>query len=80
MFEYHPGDRGLISGRVNPKTQKMVLDTSLLNTKHYKERIKGKVEELRERSIALQYTLVLGLLKREPTDLVSTMFYNLTYS
>ena len=28
-----------------PKTQKMVLDASLLNTQQYKVRIKGKVEK-----------------------------------
>ena len=44
--------------RVIPKTQKMVLDASLLNTQHYKVRIKGKVEQSRERSSALPYTLV----------------------
>ena len=36
-------DRGSIPGRVIPKTLKMVLDTSLLNTQHYKVRIKGNV-------------------------------------
>ena len=36
--------------RVIPKTLKMVLDASLLNTQHYKVRIKGKVEQSRERS------------------------------
>ena len=45
-------------GRVIPKTQKMVLDSSLLNTQHYKVRIKGKVEQSRERNKALSYTLV----------------------
>ena len=30
-----------------PKTQKMVLDAALLSTQHYKERIKGKVEQFR---------------------------------
>ena len=35
-------------GRVIPKTQKMVLDASLLNTQHYKVWIKGKVEQSRE--------------------------------
>ena len=34
-----PGDQGSISGRVIPKTQKMVLDAVLLNTQHYKVRI-----------------------------------------
>ena len=36
----------------------MVLDTSLLNTQYYKVGLKGKVEQSRERSIALAYTLV----------------------
>ena len=36
-----PGDLGSIPGRVIPKTQKMVLDATLLNTQHYKVRIKG---------------------------------------
>ena len=39
--------------------KKMVLDASLLNTQHYKVRIKGKVEQSRERSNAFHYTLVL---------------------
>ena len=43
-----PGDLGSVPGRVIPKTQKMVLDASLLNTQHYKVRIKGKVEQSRE--------------------------------
>ena len=42
------GDLGSIPGRVIPKTQKMVLDASLLSTQHYKVRIKGKVEQSRE--------------------------------
>ena len=36
----------------------MVLDASLLNTQYYKVRIKGKVEQSRERGFALPYTLV----------------------
>ena len=58
VFANGPGDLGSIPGRVIPKTQKMVLDASLLNTQHYKVRIKGKVEQSRERSRALPYTLV----------------------
>ena len=45
VFANGPGDLGSIPGRVIPKTQKMVLDASLLNTQHYKVRIKGKVEQ-----------------------------------
>ena len=58
VFSNGSGDLGSIPGRVIPKTQKMVLDASLLNTQHYKVRIKGKVEQSRERSSALPYTLV----------------------
>ena len=39
VFTNSPGDRGSIPGRVIPKTFKMVLDTSLLNTQQYKVRI-----------------------------------------
>ena len=49
---------GSIPGRVIPKTLKMELDTTLLNTQHYKVRFKGKVEQSREWSSALPYTLV----------------------
>ena len=58
VFANDPGDLGSIPCRVIPKIQKIVLDASLLNTQHYKVRIKGKVEQSRERSSALPYTLV----------------------
>ena len=58
VFANGPGDQGSIPGRVIPKTLKMVLDTSLLNTQQYKVRIKGKVEQSRERSSALPYSSV----------------------
>ena len=57
-FANRPGDRDSIPGRVIPKTQKMVLDSALLNTQHYKVRIKGKVEQSREWSSALPYNSV----------------------
>ena len=43
VFANGPGDLGSIPDQVIPKTQKTVLDASLLNTQHYKVRIKGKV-------------------------------------
>ena len=58
VFADDPGDRGSIPGRVIPKTLKMVLDTSLLNTQQYKVCIKGKMEQSRERNSALAYTSV----------------------
>ena len=45
VFANGPGGLGSIPGRVIPKTLKMVLDTTLLNTQHYKVRFKGKVEQ-----------------------------------
>ena len=58
VFANGPGDLRSIPGRVIPKTQKMVLDSDRLNTQHYKVRIKDKVEQSRERSSTLPYTLV----------------------
>ena len=60
------GDWGSIPGGVIPKTKQMVLSAALLSTQHYKMRIKGKVEQSRERSCALLYTSVWELLKGEP--------------
>ena len=42
LFANGSRNRGSIPGRVIPKTQKMVLDASLLNTQKNKVRIKGK--------------------------------------
>ena len=56
VFANGPEDLGSIPGRVIPKTLKMVLDVSLLNTQYYKVGIKGKVEKSREMNSALPYT------------------------
>ena len=58
VFANGPGDRGSIPGRFIPKSQKMIVDATLLNTQHYEVRIKGKVEKSREWSSALPYTSV----------------------
>ena len=58
VFANDPGDLGSIPVCVIPKTQRMVLDTSLLNIQQYKVRIKGKVEQSREKSSALPFTLL----------------------
>ena len=44
VFANGPGDQGSILGQVIPKTQKMVLDTSLPSTQHY-VCMKDKVEQ-----------------------------------
>ena len=43
VFTNGQGDQGSIPRRVIPKTQKIVLNAALLNTQHYKVRIKGKL-------------------------------------
>ena len=65
VFASGPADLGSVPGRVIQKTQKMVLDDSLLSTQHYKVCIKGKVKQSMERSSALPYTSVSQLLKWE---------------
>ena len=58
MFASDPGDWVSIPGRVTPKTRKRVINTSLLNTLHYKVCIKGKIEQSRKRSSVLPNTSV----------------------
>ena len=56
VFANSLGNLGSIPGCVIPKTQKIVLDASLLNTQQYKVGIKDKVEQFSEKSSALPYT------------------------
>ena len=58
MFTNGPEDLGSISGRVIPKTLKMVLDASLLNTQQYKVRIKGKAIQGKEQHLPLHIAVV----------------------
>ena len=63
VFVNGPGDLGSIPGHVIPKTLKMALDTSLLYTQQYKVCIKGKVEQIRERSSAPLHLGVIAIEK-----------------
>ena len=54
-----PGDWSLIPDQVIPKAKKKELYISLVNTQHYKVRIKGKVEQSKERRSDLPNTSVL---------------------
>ena len=49
MFITGPGNRGSIPGRFIPKTQKIILDTTLLNTQYYKVWIKSKVGQVQRK-------------------------------
>ena len=79
VFANGPGDLGSIPGRVIPKTLKMVLDASLLNTQHYKVWIKGRVEESRERSSAPLLHLGVVTIEKGAFGSPLTMVANFTY-
>ena len=56
----------------------MVLDATLLNIQHYKVRIKGKVEQSRERSSALPQHLGVVAIEKGTFGLPSTKVANFT--
>ena len=75
VFANGAGDLSSIPGRVIPKTQKMVVDASLLNTQHYKVRIKGKVEQ----GVVPPLHLDVVAIEKGAFGLPSTMVANFTY-
>ena len=79
MCANDPGDLGSIPGRVIQKALEMVLDTSLLNTQQYMVRIKGKVEQSRERSRAPPIYLGLVAIEKGAFWSPSTTVGNFTY-
>ena len=70
----------LIPGQVIPKTQKMVLDATLLSTQHYKVKIKGKVEQFWEWSSAPPLHLGVVAIEKGAFWSPSTTIANFTYS
>ena len=79
VFAIGPEDRGSIQGRIILKTQKMVLDASLINTQHYKVWIKNRMEQSKERNGALQHLGVVAIEKkafRSPSITVASLTYN----
>ena len=75
MFANGPGGWGSIPGWIIPKTKIMVLDAALLNTQHYKVRIKGKVEQSRKWSSALGVVAI----EKRVFGLPSTKVANFSY-
>ena len=73
------GDQGSIPGRIIPKTQKMLLDASLLNTQHYNVMIKGKVEQSRERISTFHLHLGVVAIEKGAFGSPSTTLANFTY-
>ena len=58
VFANGPEDRVSIPGLVIPKTQKITLGANLFYPRHYKVRIKGKLERSREWGSTLPHTAV----------------------
>ena len=79
VFANGLGDLASIPGRVIPKIQKMVLDATLLNTQYYKVRIKGKVEQSKERSSALPLHLGVVAMEKGAFGSPSTNLANFMY-
>ena len=73
------GDLGSIPGRVIPKTFNMALGTSLLNTQQNKIRIYGKMEQSRESSCILPYSLSVAAIEKGAFWSPSTLVANFTY-
>ena len=61
------------------KDSKMVLDAALLNIQRYKVRIKGKVEQSRERSSTLPLHLGAVAIEKGAFGSPSTIVANFTY-
>ena len=79
VFASGLGDWGSIPGRVIPKTLKMVLDATLLDTQHYKVRIKSKVEQSREWSTRPPLHLGVVAIEKGAFGSPSTTVANFTY-
>ena len=76
---YGPGDQGSIQDRVVPKIEKMVFNTSLLNTQEYKVRIKRKVEQSRERRSASPKHRSVDAIEKEAFGSSSPSVANFTH-
>ena len=77
VFTNGLGDLGSIPDQVILKTQKMVLDATLLNAQHYKVQIKDKVEQSREWSSTLPLQLGVVAIEKGAFGLPSTKVANL---
>ena len=80
VFANGPGGLVSIPGRVIPKTFKMILDTSWLNTQLYNVRIKGKVEQSMERSSPLLLHLGVVAIEKGAFWSPSTTVVNFTFT
>ena len=72
------GRPGLYPRSCHTKDFKIVLDTSLLNAQQYKVRIKGKVEQSRERSSTSLHLGVVAI-EKGAFCLLSTTVADFTY-
>ena len=61
------------------RLKKMLLDSPLLNTQHYKVSIKGKLEKSRELSSALPYTIGVVASEKGAFESLLTKVANFTF-
>ena len=74
-FAYRQGDRSSVTGRVITKTQKMVLDASLLNTQHYKVQIKDKWSNPEKGVAPTLHLDIVAIKKRAEVYICISMYY-----
>ena len=74
MFAFDPGDWDSVQGRVIPKTQKIVLDISLLNSQH-KVRVKWSNPE---KGVAPSLHLGVVAIEKRAFGSLSTKVANFT--
>ena len=78
MFANGPEDRGSIPGQVIPKTKKVLLDAALINTQHYKVRIKSSWGIL-GMTYHLPQQLSAVAIEKGASELPSTKVTNFTF-
>ena len=71
-----------VQSQVEPyqRLNKMVLDATVLNTLHYKVRIKGKKEQSREKDLRPPLHLGVVAIEKEALGSFSTTVTNFTYA
>ena len=73
VFANGLGDLGSVPGQVIPKTQKMVLDASLLNSQHYKVRNESKMKQYKGGIALSSSPLCIEPFKKEASKLPTSM-------
>ena len=79
VFANDPGDLGSMTGRVIPKTLKMVLDTYLLNTQQYEDMYRGESDTIQEKELCPSLHLGIAAIEKGAFLSPSTAVANFNY-